>query len=143
MHWVWLTAIRQQNITWTNVDQHHWGSLHSNYYDILEYLVVFQQYHNICVKKIQFINGERNFQSHVWFDSVISSVTVSSHAPSDAGTSAATMFVNSSPTEQNGRHYADDVLGCISMNENFWVFLIKISLVSVPKGPIDNNPALV
>ena len=37
---------------------------------------------------------------------------------------------------------ADDIFKCIFMNEKFCI-LIKISLKFVPKGPIDNNPALV
>ena len=36
----------------------------------------------------------------------------------------------------------DDIFRGIFMNENFCI-LIKISLKFVPKGPIDNNPALV
>ena len=43
---------------------------------------------------------------------------------------------------QNGRHFADDILRCIFVNEKFCV-LIEISLKFVPKGPIDNNPELV
>ena len=45
-------------------------------------------------------------------------------------------------SEQNGRHFADDILICIFVNEKFYV-LIKISLKFVPKGPIVNSPALV
>ena len=51
-------------------------------------------------------------------------------------------WVNSSPPGQNGRHFADDIFRCIFVNENFYI-LVKISLKFVPKGPIDNNPALV
>ena len=43
---------------------------------------------------------------------------------------------------QNGRHFADDILKCIFLNENVWI-PIAISLKFVPKGPIDNIPALV
>ena len=43
---------------------------------------------------------------------------------------------------QNGRHFADNIFNCISLNENVWV-PIKISLKFVPKGPINNIPALV
>ena len=50
--------------------------------------------------------------------------------------------VNSSPPGQNGRHVADDIIRCIFVNEKFCI-LIKISLKFVPKGSIDNNPALV
>ena len=41
-----------------------------------------------------------------------------------------------------GRHFADDIFKCIFMNEKFCI-LILISLKFVPKGPIDNKPALV
>ena len=42
---------------------------------------------------------------------------------------------------QNGRHFADDILKWIFLNENVWI-PIKISLKFVPKGPINNIPAL-
>ena len=44
--------------------------------------------------------------------------------------------------EKNGRHFADDIFWCIFVNEEFCI-LIQISLKFVPKGPIDNNPALL
>ena len=50
--------------------------------------------------------------------------------------------LNSSPPGQNGHHFADNIFRCIFMTEKFCI-LIKISLKFVPKGPIDNNPALV
>ena len=50
--------------------------------------------------------------------------------------------INSSPPGQNGRHFADDAFRCIFVNEKFCI-LIEISLKFVPKGPIDDNPALV
>ena len=43
---------------------------------------------------------------------------------------------------QNGRHFPDDIFKCIFINENVWIS-IKISLKFVPKGPINNIPALV
>ena len=49
---------------------------------------------------------------------------------------------NSSPPGQNGRHFTDDIFSCIFVNEKFCI-LIEISPKLVPKGPIDNNPALV
>ena len=51
-------------------------------------------------------------------------------------------LINSSPPGQNGRHFADDIFRCIFLNEKFYI-LITISLKFVPKGPIDNNLALV
>ena len=43
---------------------------------------------------------------------------------------------------QNGRHFADDILKCILLNENVWI-PFEISLKFVPKGPINNIPSLV
>ena len=43
---------------------------------------------------------------------------------------------------QNGRHFPDAIFKCIFLNENVWISL-KISLKFVPKGPINNIPALV
>ena len=37
---------------------------------------------------------------------------------------------------------ADDIFKCIFLNEKLCI-LIRISLKFAPKGPIDNNPALV
>ena len=47
------------------------------------------------------------------------------------------------PPGQNGRHFADDIFRCILLNETFYILIEIISLKFVPKGPIDNNPALV
>ena len=43
---------------------------------------------------------------------------------------------------QDGRHFADDISICIFVNKKL-SNLIEISLRFVPKGPIDNIPALV
>ena len=43
---------------------------------------------------------------------------------------------------QKGHHFADDLFKRIFLNENVWIS-IKISLRFVPKGPINNIPALV
>ena len=55
--------------------------------------------------------------------------------------SAATVF-NPLRPRQNGRHFADDIFKSIFLNENVWI-QTKISLKFVPKGPINNIPALV
>ena len=52
------------------------------------------------------------------------------------------MAINRLRPGQNGRHFADDIFKCMYLNENVWT-LIKISLKFVPKGPINNIPALV
>ena len=51
-------------------------------------------------------------------------------------------WVNTLRPRQNGRHFADDIFKCFILNENVWI-PIKISLKVVPKGPINNIPALV
>ena len=43
---------------------------------------------------------------------------------------------------QNGRHFPDNILKCIFLNENCCI-LMKISLKFVPQSPINNVPALV
>ena len=43
---------------------------------------------------------------------------------------------------QDGRHFPDDIFNCISLKEIVKIS-IKISLKFVPKGPINNIPALV
>ena len=50
--------------------------------------------------------------------------------------------VNTLRPRQNGRRFADDTFKWIFLNENVRIS-IKISLKFVPKGPINNNPALV
>ena len=50
--------------------------------------------------------------------------------------------VNTLRPRQNGCHFPDDIFKWIFLNENVWIS-IKISLKFVPKGPIDNIPALV
>ena len=50
--------------------------------------------------------------------------------------------LNTLRPRENERHFADDILKCTFMNENVWIS-IKISLKFVPKGPINNIPALV
>ena len=50
--------------------------------------------------------------------------------------------VNTLRPRQNGRHFADNIFKCISLNESDWI-PIEISLKLVPKGPINNIPALV
>ena len=49
--------------------------------------------------------------------------------------------VNTLRLRQNGRHFANGTFKQIFLNENVRI-MIKISLKFVPKGPINNNPAL-
>ena len=51
------------------------------------------------------------------------------------------IYKNAWRPRQNGRHFADDILTFIFLNYNIWLWN-KISLKFVPKGPINNMPAL-
>ena len=51
-------------------------------------------------------------------------------------------WVNTLSLRRNEQHFADDIFKRIFFNENVWIS-IKISLKFVPKGPINNIPALV
>ena len=53
-----------------------------------------------------------------------------------------TDIFNTFRPRQNGRHFPDDIFKCIFLIENVWIS-IKIPLKFVPKGPINNIPALV
>ena len=51
-------------------------------------------------------------------------------------------IINTLRPRQNGRHFADAIFKCIFLNDNVSI-PIKISMKFVPKGPINNIPALV
>ena len=53
-----------------------------------------------------------------------------------------TRALNTLRLRRHGCHSSDDIFKCIYLNENVWIS-IKISLNFVPKGPINNIPALV
>ena len=50
--------------------------------------------------------------------------------------------LNTLRPRQNGRHFPDAIFKCVFLNENIWIS-IKFSLKFVPRGPINNIPALV
>ena len=50
--------------------------------------------------------------------------------------------INTLGPKQNGRHFADDTFNRIFVNENV-IIPNKFSPKFVPKGPINNSPALV
>ena len=51
-------------------------------------------------------------------------------------------FLNTLRPRQNGRYYPEDIFKCIFLKENIKIS-IMISLKFVPRGPINNIPALV
>ena len=52
------------------------------------------------------------------------------------------VLLNTLRPRRNGQHFADDISKHIFINENIWI-LINVSLPLVPKGPVNNIPALV
>ena len=52
------------------------------------------------------------------------------------------IIFNTLRPRQNDRHFPDDVFKCIFLNENVRISM-KISLMFVPEGPINNIPTLV
>ena len=52
------------------------------------------------------------------------------------------LAINTLRPRQNGRHFPDDILKWIFLNENIWIS-IKMSLKFVSRGSINNIPALV
>ena len=52
------------------------------------------------------------------------------------------IVLNTLRPRQDGRHFPDAIFKCIFFNENVWIW-IKISLKFIPRGPINNIPALV
>ena len=72
-----------------------------------------------CLSQCYLANKTAMLSSEWWFDSF-----------------------NTLRPRQNGRHFADDIFNCIFLNENVWI-PIRISLKFVPKGQINNIPALV
>ena len=63
-------------------------------------------------------------------------------APTTSEWSTILLPIDTLRPRQHGRHFPDAIFKCIFLNENVWT-LIQISLKFVPKGPIDNIPALV
>ena len=53
-----------------------------------------------------------------------------------------TYTISALRSRHNSRHFLDDTFKCVCLNENVWIS-ITISSKFVPKGPIDNIPALV
>ena len=79
----------------------------------------------------KFLNANLNHYLNKWLHSLLTDTHVTRP-----------WWLNTLRLRQNGRHFADDMFKCIFLNENVWI-PIEISLKFVPKGPINNIPALV
>ena len=64
------------------------------------------------------------------------------HYSASPYTTLTPIWFNTLRPRQNEHHFADDIFKCIFLNENVSIS-IKIWLKFVPKGPINNIPALV
>ena len=86
--------------------------------------------------------GGEKCESLTRVDEILSSPFRKMHLELSSAKMAAILYigrwVNTLRPRQNGRHFTDDIF----LNENIWIS-IKISLKFVPKGPINNIPALV
>ena len=110
----------------------------------------------LCAWIIEFLKYTPFFLSHYyhWFGHLDSGgqltlwwfpLSVSTHAMTSCTIGGGSIFLaplNTLRLRLNGCHFADDTLKCIFFNENVWI-PIEISSKFVPKGPIDNIPALV
>ena len=82
-----------------------------------------------CIKKTHMLFIQMTQHRGVIWRLTLSSSVVHSH-------------FNTLRPRQNGRHFTDDTFEHIFFNENVWIS-IEIPLKFVPKGPINNIPALV
>ena len=87
----------------------------------------------IWTKRLQYMT------SPWWHDHMFTSYEQQSKT---ANARISIIFFNSSSPGQNGRHFTDDIFKRIFLNQNVRI-VIKISLKFVPKGPVNNIPALV
>ena len=96
-------------------------------------------YQNQCWFEI-FHPSQYSFTENVQY--VLTKIMIKNYIYRYFYASAEGQGVNSSHPGQNGHHLADDIFHCIFMND-FFCILILVSLECVPKGPIDNDSALV
>ena len=92
-----------------------------------------------CVESLKFCNEKIGCSCN---RSQTSSVRNMCGKPRHSVQQYGVVWCNSSHPRQNGSHFAGDILRSIFVNENDCIS-IQISLQFVPKGPIDNNPALI
>ena len=87
--------------------------------------------------------GKRNHRQILVQGTQCGGISVEKHAQQTHwGITIPQGLINTLRLRQNGRHFPDDIFKCIFLNERVLI-LIKISLKFVPRGPINNIPALV
>ena len=120
--------------------------------DIIKAIVgdYMKNFYPIHMSQIKFRENISYFPFYLWYlwkSSVVSSVCEIDWCSFKgrmwfSGFACLSGCVNTLRPRLNGRHFADDIFTCILLNENVSIG-IKISLKFVPKGPINNIPALV
>ena len=83
--------------------------------------------------------GYDKIRWYMWYWVGIAFILMAGHIEEMEATG---LWINTLRPGQNGRNFADDIFKRIFLNENVWT-PIKISLKFIPKGPINNIPALV
>ena len=96
-----------------------------------------------CVPQIRIYHHLINSHQY-WWSAIVSHLQTSRRVTpyTNRDQHLHSIAVNTLRPRRNGRHFADDIFRSIFLNENIWI-PIKISLESVPKGPVNNIPALV
>ena len=121
-----LPLVMQYSRTWPILAQAMacWLTAPSHYQD---------QYWLHCWGPVPFTRNWCNVNNFRMFEMLHMEITV---------TSSNAQWVTTLRQRQNWCHFTDNIFKCIFMNEDVRI-LFKISLKVVPKGPVNNIPALV
>ena len=135
-----LSPGRRQATIWTNAGVSLMGPLRTNFSEILIAIQIFS------LKKIRLkMSSAKCCPFNLSLNVLICPIHPYPIQQAQ-GFSCCALFCphhnNASPPGQAGLDFADDSFRGIFVNEKFLI-LIKTSLKFVPKGPIDNNSALV
>ena len=135
-----LSPIRHQAITWTNAHLLSIGSFGTNFSEIRIKIQTFYSWK--CIWKHRLLNCGFLSRRRSAKRDFVTNASGSLRGAIDDHNDIVCYSFNTLRPRQNGRHFADDTFKRIFLNENVEIS-IQISLKFVPKGPINNNPALV
>ena len=139
-----LSPGRRQAIIWTNAGILLIGPLETNFSEIFIEILTF----SFKKMRLKVSSAKRRpfcLGLNVLIDKMLSCKEAGSDGNDEEGGHKSVHWIwsfNTLRPRQDGRHFPDDIFRCIFLNENMWI-AINISLSFVPKGPIDNIPALV
>ena len=100
----------------------------------------FTRYFNLVMYQNQLMQGHSDTSVHLALRA--SCTDWSSWPPCLVCHNTPYIMLNTLRPRQNGRHFPDNIFKLIYLNESIWIS-IEISLKFVPKGPVNNIPALV